>query len=257
MGEKLRTPLFVVAAILIVLVVAVESGAQWILGEAAATRDALVALVKPQLENEKLSEEDRKDVLEKLKDPKPTPPGCAILYTALLDGLVLFAVILIALPLIIPDRLHGNIQGIISLILSLVVLIVAIFMIVFAFIKLMIMVGLFTATPFGTIAYFALYGFFNRGGATAVLGLLMLLKLGFAVCLILAHPRFLQNKGLVLIVLTSLLANVIISFLHGLVPVFLVSITDMIAAIISAVLAAIWAIFLLIGAIISVIRVIL
>jgi hypothetical protein len=257
MGEKLRTPLFVVAAILIVLVVAFEVGAQFILGKASAGAGALQALVKPQLEKEDLSADDRQDILNKLKDPKPTPPGFAIPYTALLDGLVLFAVALIALPLIIPDRLHGNIQGIISLIVSLVVLIVAIFMILAAFMLLMLMIGLFTAAPFGTIAYFALWGFFNRGGATAVLGLLMLLKLGFAVCLILAHPGFLKNKGLVLIVFTSLLANVIIGFLHGFVPIFLVSITDMIAAIISAILAAIWAIFLLIGAIISIVKVIL
>jgi VanZ family protein len=82
----------------------------------------------------------------------------------------------------------------------------------------------------------------------------MFLKLAFAACLVLAHPRFLQNKGLVLIVLTSLLANVIISFLHGFVPVFLVSITDLIAALISGVLAAVWAVFLLVGAVISVVK---
>ena len=47
----------------------------------------------------------------------------------------------------------------------------------------------------------------------------------------------------------SLLGNVIITFLHGFPPGFLVSITDVIGAIIVAILAVIWAIFLLIGAI--------
>lgn len=259
MGEKLRTPLFIVAAILSVLVIAVELGAQGLLGKAAAGKDKLRELVEPELrKSDELSAEDRKDIIEKMsKDLKPTPPGVAIKYTALLDGLVVFAVLLIALPLLIPDRLHGDIQGIVTLIVSLVVLIAAIFLIIIQFTLLMIMVGLFLAAPFGTIAYLAVWGFFNRGGATAVLSLLMLLKIGFVICLVLAHPRFLQNKGLVLIILTSLLANVVISLLHGLVPVPLVSITDAIAAIVSVILAALWAIFLLIGSIISVIKVIL
>ena len=40
----------------------------------------------------------------------------------------------------------------------------------------------------------------------AALSLLMTLKLVFAVCLVLAHQRFLQNKGLVLIIITSFVA---------------------------------------------------
>jgi hypothetical protein len=34
----------------------------------------------------------------------------------------------------------------------------------------------------------------------------------------LAHQRFVQNKGIVLLILTSLTANIIVSFLHTLVP---------------------------------------
>jgi hypothetical protein len=57
------------------------------------------------------------------------------------------------------------------------------------------------------------------------------------------HPTSngsLQNKGLVLIIVCSLLANLSVSFLHGLVPSVLVSITDGIAGIILLILAAIW-----------------
>ena len=57
-----------------------------------------------------------------------------------------------------------------------------------------------------------------------------------------------------LLVLTSLLCNIIISFLHGLVPGFLVSITDGVGAIIVAILAIIWLLFLGIGAIIAIIK---
>jgi len=120
--------------------------------------------------------------------------------------------------------------------------------------KVMLMIGLFLSVPFGTLAYLAIWGFFNTGAAKAALGLLMALKLGFGACLVLAHQRFLQNKGLVLIVFTSLLANLIVSFLHAVVPSVLVSITDGIAGIVVLILAVIWAIFLLIGSVISVIK---
>jgi len=71
---------------------------------------------------------------------------------------------------------------------------------------------------------------------------------------VLAQPRFLQNKGLVALILTSLLGNVVAVFLHGLVPGILVSITDDIAAIVFAVVAIIWAIILLIGSIPAIVR---
>jgi hypothetical protein len=120
---------------------------------------------------------------------------------------------------------------------------------------LLLMVSLFTAVPFGTIAYLAIWGFFNRGGASATLGLLMTFKVAACICLALAHPRFLQNKGLVLLVLTSLLAGAIVSVLHGWVPGILVSITDAIGAIVVAILGLIWAVVLLIGALVSIFRV--
>jgi hypothetical protein len=58
------------------------------------------------------------------------------------------------------------------------------------------MVALFTAVPFGTLVCLIMYGFFNRVGANLTLTLLMLLKVAFAARLILAHRRFLENKGL-------------------------------------------------------------
>ena len=120
------------------------------------------------------------------------------------------------------------------------------------FALLILMIALFTAFPFGTIVYLIIFGFFDRTGANVTLSLLMMLKLGFAACLILAHQRFIQNKGLVLIVLTSLAANIIISFSHAIVPVPLVSITDGIAAIVVFVLVVLWAAFFLVGSIVAV-----
>src|SRR4029453_7062667 len=110
------------------------------------------------------------------------------------------------------------------------------------------------APIFGTIAYFAIYGHFDRSTAAATLSLLMILKIAFAICLVLAHQRFLQNKGLVFLIILSLVGNLIISFLHNFVPIPLVSITDTIGAIVVAIIAFILAIILMIGAIISIIK---
>jgi VanZ family protein len=82
----------------------------------------------------------------------------------------------------------------------------------------------------------------------------MTLKLFFAGFMVFAHQRFLQNKGLVLLTLSSFAATIIISFLHGFVPGFLASITDAIAGIVVAIIAVIWAIFFLVGSIISIVK---
>jgi hypothetical protein len=113
------------------------------------------------------------------------------------------------------------------------------------------------AIPFGTIAYLAMWGNFHTTAAQAALSMLMTLKVVFAVCLVLAHQRFLQNKGFVLIIITSFVSNLIIAFLYGLVPSILVSITDDIGAIIVCILAIIWSVVYLIGGIMSVIKVII
>lgn len=248
--EKLRTPLFLVAVALMLLAVMVEIGASFVLpaeGEVALAG----VLAEAQLPDD--SEVDLDDLADLRRD-NPTPPGLAIRDMALLDGLLLFTVGLMAAALLIGERLHGRLQGIASLIVSFLVLLASIKAIFLALAKLIVMVSLFLAPPFGTLAYLAIYGFFNRGGAAAALSLLMLLKLGFVVCLVLAQQRFLQNKGLMLIVLTSLLANLVTAFLHGLVPIFLVSITDAVAAIVAGILALVWALVFLVSAIVSILK---
>src|SRR6266498_2399919 len=108
-----------------------------------------------------------------------------------------FLIALMGASLIVPKKLHGRLQGVLTLIGSIVLIIVSLILLIIAFIELLIMVGLFFAFPYGTIAYLAIWGFFPRGDAAIILSLLMFLKLVFAGFLILAQPRFLQNKGLV------------------------------------------------------------
>jgi hypothetical protein len=183
------------------------------------------------------------------------PPGLGVPALGFLDGLALFTVALMVLSMLVTEQVFGRIQGVISLIFSILLILGGITLIlVVALPKLLIMIALLLAVPFGTLAYLALFGFFNRGGAAAILSLTLLLKLGGGISLVVAQQRFLQNLGLVFILILALVGNVIVSFLHGFVPIFLVSITDAIAAIIVAILAVIWAILLLIGAVISIIK---
>lgn len=227
MMDSLRKPLFIIAVILLTLAVLIELGSGFFID--ANGKDAA------------------------LYTDMPTP-GYGIPYLAILDGLVLFTVGIITAPLIIPARIVGRFQGLITFIVSLLMLIGSIVMIMIAIGLLVLMLSLLMAVPFGTVIYVAKFADFDTGGATATLSLLMTLKLAFAGFLVFSHQRFLQNKGLVLIILTSFLATVILSFLHSMVPGLLVSITDDIGAIIVAILAAIWALVYLIGSIPAIVK---
>lgn len=258
--ETLRKPLFVVALVLLTIAVLVEIGSTAIVKDAAVNARGVLndARSDPKLggELEDVDEDDLDEMegeLETLQDEED-PPGLAISYLALVDGLLLFIVLLMGLALLLPDRVHGKLQGVLTLIVSLLVLIGGVILASVAFLLLLLMVGLFSAVPFGTITYLVLFGFFARPSAAAVLALVFLLKIGFVVFLVLAQERFLQSKGLVLLTATSLLASLIVSFLHGLVPLPLVSITDALAAVIVAILAIVWALLMLIGSIISIIK---
>jgi hypothetical protein len=247
MGE-LRKPFFIAAVVLILIAVASEIGATWFLSGVKANADNV--LNDPAFADYQ-SEINPADLGN---FNKGTPSGRAIPTMAVLDGLVLFTVLLMGAPMFIPERVFAKTQGVATLVVSLLALIGSVVGIFFTFSLIILMVALFTAFPFGTIVYLIIYGFFDRGGANVTLSLLMMLKLAFAACLVLAHQRFIQNKGLVLIILTSLAANIIVSFLQAMVPLPLVSITDAIAAIIVFVLVVLWAVFFLVGSIVAVVK---
>jgi hypothetical protein len=243
-GRLRRIP-FVIALVCAVLVVLVELGSGLFLkGEPGTAAD--IIKVYPEAADEfdegvELGEEE-------------APPGLAIAYMALVDGQWVFVLGLVGLALLIPERFHGRVQGLVTLIFAILLLLGGILLAIVSFVLLLLMVALFLAAPFGTIAYLAKWGFFNTGGAAGTLSTIMLLKLAAVVLLVIAHQRFLQNKGLVLLTLTSLLCNIIIAFLHGLVPIILVSITDALGALVIAIIGIIWALVLAICGLISVIK---
>jgi hypothetical protein len=228
MLDTMRKPLFVVSLIAILLAVLVESASIGFLSQNVGAANAL---------NISLT-------------------GKAIPAMAFLDGLVLFATVIIGVALLVPERVQSKVQGIVTLVFAILLVLGTILILLKDLVLLILMVSLLMAPPFGTIAYFAIWSHFDTGTAYAALSLIMLLKIVFAVCLVLAQQRFLQNKGLVLIICTSFLANLLVVFLYGFVPGFLVSIADVIAALVICILAIIWGIIYLIGGVVSVVKVI-
>lgn len=240
MSGELRKPFFLVAVVAMALVVLVELGSALMIGGGDSSAELARQAGDLGVSAPGASSEE--------------PPGRGIPYLVLIDIILLYTMLLMGAALLLPDRLYGRVQGVTTLIGSIILIIVAFILGLIAFIELLIMVALAFAFPFGTLAYLALWGSFPRGDAAVILGLLMFLKLAFCLFLLLAHQRFLQNKGLVLLVLTSLLCNFVLAFLHGLVPIILVSIVDDLAAVVFAILAIIWAIILLIGSIPAVVK---
>jgi hypothetical protein len=182
------------------------------------------------------------------------PPGLAIPYLALPNALLLIIVGLMALPLLIGNRMIPLIGGIVSVLGGLIAVISGIVMAIAAFVALTVMVSLFLAAPFGTLAYLAIYGFFDIGASAVLLGLIMFLQLAAIVFLIVAQQSMLGNKRLVFWLLLTVLLTLLTMILHSIVPVILVSITDALGAIIIAIVGAIWGLLMLIGGIISLIK---
>lgn len=186
------------------------------------------------------------------------PNGKAVSAMAVVDGILFYVALVNGLQALFPAgiRVQAKVQGIVQVIFTLLLTVGAIVALIADFMMLMLMVSLLMAVPFGTIAYLAMWGTFDTDLARMLLSLLMILKIVFAICMVVAHQGFLKFKALVLITLTSFVCNLLIAFLHAFVPGILVSITDDIAAIIICVLGIIWSVVSLIGGILSVIKVV-
>lgn len=262
-----RTPFFVIALLLMLVIVLIERSQvdpAWVnrlltgfLQQRQNVQvDAFFDLFPPKqkVQLDKLLAEKADEAREKLNEDIE---GFGIPMLQYVDGVLLFSLALIGLGLVLPAVVQVKIQGCLTLIFAIVLLLTALVLIFLVIAKLIVMVSLLLSFPFGTIAYFFIFANFPRGASVALLGFLFSLKILVGILLLLAHQRFIENLGLVLMVLTSLVANIIVSLLHTIVPGFLVSITDAIAGIVVLILAIIWAIILIIGAIISIITLIM
>ena len=254
-GQELRRPFLIAAIVVALLIVMIEVGARFAVRPNLPDDPVAAAGATPE-GSRALEEADDPDALrEQLQrlNEGSRPPGLAIPDLALLDGLLLLTMVLTALALL-REQLVGRVQGIVMLIASILVLIGAVVAAISAFAKLMFMLGLFLAAPFGTIAYLVLFGFFDRPAAVTALGLILFLKLAFCVLLFLAQQRFAQNKGLVIFLILSLVLTLVVGFLHSFVPLPLVSITDALAGLIVSIVAAIWAAVTLVFAVFAIVQ---
>src|SRR5215467_8082378 len=156
MLDSMRKPFFLVSLIAIFLAVFVELGSMAVLGPHTSA-NTLGA----------------------------SPTGKAIPAMAFLDGLIFFATLIIGIALLIPERVQSKVQGIVTLIFS-ILLVLGCIAVIFADIALLLlMVSLLMSVPFGTIAYFAIWADFHTGEAQAALGMVMTLKIVFAIFLVL------------------------------------------------------------------------
>lgn len=219
--DELRRPLFLLALGVILCVILIELGSPWLIEATNRSFDQ---------------------------------PGYGIQYLFLVDAFLLYVSILIGLALIVPERIQGRLQAVSTLIISFFGCFGIIVAIILALVFLLLLVSLLLSPIFGTAVYAAVYGDFDRTGANVTHGLVITLKILFAILLVLAHQRFLQNKSLVLLTLTSLVSSLIISFLHNFPPLIFMSITDAFGAIIVGILALIWSIVFLVGSIVALVK---
>lgn len=252
--DEIRRPLFVVALVALIAVVGIE------LGSAAfiAPGDVAAGELRSTLIDQGFDHDDIDDALVEMSSLEDAndPPGLAIPMLAMIDGMLLLSMAGLGLALVFPHRVLARIVAPVNLVVSFLVIIAGIVLVIVVLTLMFLMIGLFLAVPFGTIAYFARWGFFPRGQAQFVLGLLLLLKLIFSGFAVASSPRLLTQKALVALVLTSFVLQLVVGFLHAFVPLPLVSIIDALAAVIVAIVAIVWAIVILVGSLIGTIRII-
>jgi hypothetical protein len=182
------------------------------------------------------------------------PPGIAILALVAIDIALLLRFALTTFGTLVSGSLQGKIDGLATLIAGVLLVLFGITTALGALALLMLMVGLVLAPPFGTAFYMAAFGSFATGAASTLLSLAMLLKLGAMVAFVVWNIHVLRSKSTVLLAITSLLLSALVSLLHGIVPRFLVSITDAIAAIIIGIVCIVWGIVLAIFGVPAVFR---
>lgn len=244
---EVRRPQFFLACFALLLVVLVEVGSTTLVGGGGAGPVAAVATNVPGAQP---------DMVDGLTGE--SPPGNGIRYLALVDGYLLFSMVMLALSFCLSQRLYGRLQGVVTLVVSLLWIIGAVVAALAAFGLLMEMFGLLVSSPFGTIVYLASWGFFPVTRAATVLGLLLILKLAFLVLLVFAQQRFLKAIVLMVHIATSFVLQLVLGIVHGWLPFIVVSLGDQLMALLFAVVSlagAIWAFVFSIPAVVNAIRV--
>lgn len=243
--DALRRPFLVVALLALSALVALEIGSTALISPGPATGEALAGAL------DGLGAEAG-DVTAALSQGRQAgtdgdPPGLAIPSLALIDGLLLVTMLGLGLAIVVPHRILARVVAPANLVISLLTVLIGIRLFVTTLALLFLMLGLFLAAPFGTVAYLARWGAFPRPGAQGMLAAILALKLVFCGFAIAASPRLIGQKGLVALVATSIVVQLMIGYLHGLVPLPLVSMLDAVAALIVIAVAIVWAVVIMAG----------
>lgn len=248
-----RNAVLIASFVCALLCVGVELGSSFLPGDTPSVVEIQQTLKAGLGDSEDVDQDELQKMAERAH-AKGAPPGAGLRGLALLDGILLFNVGMLFSSLWLHDRIKAKLQGVATLIFMLLTLLGGIAFLIFTVVELLLMVGLFLAVPFGTIAYLAGWGFFDVGSARIALSTGFLFKLLAVVGALLSQPEFLRMKGFVLLGATALLGSLLLSFLQNEFPLPIVSMTDALGAIIVAILALIWAVVQLIGSIRSVLR---
>lgn len=183
-----------------------------------------------------------------------SPPGLGGAYLALLDGILLLTTIVFGAGHLRPDGLVARTATILWLVVSFLGILGALWLAFVAFQAIMLMLALLMSVPFGTAAYFALFDNFPVDPALKALSFLLVLKLGFVVMLAITDIGYLKNKPLMLMAGLSIGATWLTSFLIAFPPGALATITDSVAALITAIIALVMLVLVLIGSIVGVLK---
>ncbi|WP_208348312.1 hypothetical protein [Pseudaestuariivita rosea] len=237
---KLRKIPLWIAFVLTLLLVGIEIGAQFL---PMPSEGSNVAFIQ-DLETEEERDQARRQFAA---DSSPDrPPGMATSSIALIDGLLLWTMLMLVTSGVISQGVHNKLRAIATPIVTLIFLIISLIVLILAIVKLMLMLSLLLAVPFGTIVYMIIFASFNTGAVTIAVGLITLLRAVAFVLLLVSSWRYLKNKTLVFIVITGFLIGLLMGIVFALLPGMLHSIGDAVLAIIIAILGLIWALILFI-----------
>lgn len=185
------------------------------------------------------------DVPKKFADDYDTP-GLGLPADGIMSLWLFISVALMAAASLPRKKLVPYVSGIVNIVGGLLLLLASLAAIFVAIAKLLIMVGLLVAFPFGPLIYLAIFGWFAKGAAAATLTIALILKIVVGVLLFLGDRSILKSPAVVILFLLSIVSGILVMLLHAIVPMMLVSITDAVAAIIVGIIAAIWSIISLI-----------
>ena len=185
----------------------------------------------------------------------PAAAGLGIRSLIFLDVIIAYVVGLILLEFFPPvAAMFSRVQGPVTLVLSAIGALASLVFVIAAINLITLMLALLLSPPFGTVAYFAVWGTFNKTPSRIVVDLALFLKIVGVAFVLVSYPSFLKNRKLMLLLLCSVGLTFVLGLLHALPPSFLVAITDALGAIITGIVALVWMIAFLIGAIFAIIR---